>query len=148
MGAGLNKREVRLAFRDLRRLSTSVIGFHDLSERDDIRTAKRIEYEAQLTASGVALAHKLVKIMDAIDGHEKLEADQLMEAVGYEAARFDRRSRTLLTNICALAEQMAQPNSSMTREDRRIAAETIFACGEALQLATQTFTHMITPEPK
>lgn len=52
------------AWSELRVLATNVLGFHALVENEDISLSqvKRVEYEAQVYASGVDLALKLLRL--------------------------------------------------------------------------------------
>jgi hypothetical protein len=65
----MTNEELRVAFGALRSTVADIIGFHALSEDENLTLSavKRLEYDAQVYAGGVSLAKQVAAIADALD---------------------------------------------------------------------------------
>lgn len=65
--------ELTEAFGELRTLCTNIIGFHIEAEREssDAGEAERMMFQAQAYAGGVALAHRVFRIAEALQGRKE-----------------------------------------------------------------------------
>lgn len=61
--------DIAAEFETIRRVAANITGFHALVEDEtlSLSRAKRVEYEAQVYAGGVALAAKLCQLMERLD---------------------------------------------------------------------------------
>lgn len=65
----MSDEELAQAFKALRPIVTNIVGFHALSENENIRPSPvaMLNYQAQVYAGGVELARRVLAIADALN---------------------------------------------------------------------------------